>query len=82
MLSSVINSKLAIAINIQIIKAFVKLREMALTHSELADQLKSLESAFINYAKQNNADVEEIFKQLGYLHDITKPKEIGFKVDN
>jgi len=82
MLSSILNSDRAIAINVQVVKAFVNLREMALTHSELAKQIHGLESAFINYAKQNNADVEELFKHIGYLHDITKPKEIGFKLDD
>jgi len=82
MLSSVLSSKQAIAVNIQIIKTFVKLKEVALTHAELSKQLKTLETAFITYAKQNNADVEELYKQLGYLHDITKPKEIGFKTES
>jgi len=81
MLSSILNSEQAITANIQIIKAFVKLREMALTHKDLFQKIDEIERTLINYARQNNADMEEIFKQLGYLHDITKPKQIGFKVD-
>ena len=82
MLASILNSERAIVINVQIVKAFIKLREMALTHAEFSKQLKELEATFINYAKQNNADVEEIFQQLAYLHDITKPKQIGFKTED
>lgn len=39
-LASVINSEKAIEINIQIVKAFVLLRQYALKHEELAKQLK------------------------------------------
>jgi phage regulator Rha-like protein len=78
MLASVLNSDRAIAINVQVVKAFVKLREMALTNAEFSKQLKELESTFINYAKQNNADIGEIFQQLEYLTEITKPNQIGF----
>jgi hypothetical protein len=82
MLSSVLKSERAIVVNVQIMRTFVKLREMVLTHAELSKQLKELESTFISYAKQNNADVEEVFRQLAYLHDITKPNQIGFKTEN
>ncbi len=81
MLASVLNSERAIAINVQIVKAFVKLREMALTHKDLYKKMVELERVLINYAKENNADIAEIFKQLEYLHDITKPKKIGFKIN-
>lgn len=43
MLSSVLNSDRAIAVNIAIMRAFVKLREILSTHKELAWQLKELE---------------------------------------
>jgi len=84
MLSSVLNSEKAIAINIQIIKAFVKLREIALTHKELAGRLDELEKSFINYTKENNIDIEEILLQLKYLTEITQTRQIeqiGFKIE-
>ena len=76
MLSNLLNSKKAVAVSIQIVRAFVKLREMALTHAEFSKQLKEIELTFINYAKQNNADVEEIFQQLEYLTERTNPNQI------
>jgi len=85
MLSSVLNSEKAIAINIQIIKAFVKLREIALTHKELSGRLDELEKSFINYTKENNIDIEEILLQLKYLTEITQTKQtgqIGFNTEN
>ena len=43
MLSSVLNSKRAIQVNIAIMRAFVKLKEVLSTHKELAYKLQSLE---------------------------------------
>lgn len=79
MLSSVLNSKKAIAINIQIMQAFVKLREMALVHKDLTQRLDEMEHRFIQYARDMNINIEDIYKQLNYLTDITKPSQVGFK---
>lgn len=79
MLSSVLNSKRAIALNIQIIRIFNKLRNLALEHKDLKDELTELKNTFIKYAKDNNLELEEIYKQLDYLKDVTKPVKIGFK---
>jgi len=46
MLSSVLHSKRAIRVNIQIMRAFVKLREMILSHKELAKKLEALEKRY------------------------------------
>jgi len=43
MLSSVLKSKRAIEVNIAIMRAFVRLREMLATHKELALKLSDLE---------------------------------------
>lgn len=43
MLASVLRSSKAIEVNIQIVRAFVYLRQYALTYKELADRLKKLE---------------------------------------
>ena len=43
MLSSVLRSKRAIAVNIAIMRAFVKIREILMTHKELAAQFRELE---------------------------------------
>jgi len=79
MLSSVLKSKRAVAINIQIVRIFNKLRNMAIEHKDLRDELTELKNTFIKYARENNLELEEIYKQLDYLKDITKPVKIGFK---
>lgn len=78
MLSSVLNSKQAIAVNIQIMRVFVQVKQFALTNKELTIRLDELEHKFIQYAKEMNIDIEDICKQLNYLTDITKPTKVGF----
>src|SRR4030066_550364 len=46
MLSSVLNSERAVQVNIAIMRAFVKLREMLSTNKELAKRLDELESKY------------------------------------
>jgi len=46
MLSSVLNSKRAIQVNIQIMRAFTKIREWLATHRDLQEKIKKLERKF------------------------------------
>ena len=46
MLSSVLNSKCAIRVNIQIIRAFTKLRKTLLTHSKLRRRIEVMEKKY------------------------------------
>jgi phage regulator Rha-like protein len=46
MLSSILNSKRAIHVNIQIMRAFTKLREFLATHHDLQQKIKRLERKF------------------------------------
>ena len=73
MLSSVLNSKRAILVNIQIMRAFTRLREMLLTHKDLKRKIEVMEK---KYDQQFKA-VFETIKQL--LISPEKPKKkIGF----
>jgi len=57
MLSSILNSDVAIEVNIRIIRVFTKLREYTLTHKEILLQLSKLEKE----VKGNSKDIENIF---------------------
>ena len=46
MLSSVLNSERAVQVNIEIMRTFVKLRQLIASHEELAQQLRELESRY------------------------------------
>jgi len=52
MLSSVLNNPLAIQVNVQIMRAFVPLRELMLTHRDLSRKLKELEKKYLKHEKQ------------------------------
>ena len=79
MLSSVLNSHRAIQVNIQIMRAFVKLRKLMVSHKDLAQKVSKLERRF----NQHDKDILVIFEALKRL--MSPPKEpIGFhpkKVD-
>ncbi len=75
MLSSVLNSDRAIQVNIQIMRAFTRLRQMLSTHEELKRKIEAMES---KYDRQFRV-VFEAIKQLIDTDD--KPKrKIGFEV--
>ncbi len=74
MLSSVLNSERAIQVNIQIMRAFTKLRQMILSHDDLRKKIEAMES---KYDKQFKI-VFDAMKEL--LATESKPKKkIGFK---
>ncbi len=58
MLSSVLNSKKAIEINISIIRAFVIMRQFNLSYAELKNRIEEIENQF-----------PDIYKALNYLVD-------------
>lgn len=77
MLSSVLNSKKAIQVNIQIIKTFIKLREMIATNRELRIKIEQMEKKYNKYfraifetIKSLSADKKE--------QDKIVPNKIGF----
>jgi hypothetical protein len=74
MLSSVLNSERAILVNIEIMRAFVKLRQMLASNTELARRLDELES---KYDKQFSV-VFDAIRQL-MSAPVRKRKEIGFR---
>jgi hypothetical protein len=79
MLSSVLRSESAVQVNIMIMRAFVKLREILSTHKELAQKLKELELKIETHDEQITAIFEAI-NQL--LAPPEKPKKkIGFTVE-
>lgn len=79
MLSSVLKSKRAIDINVQIMRTFVQIRKLAVEHRDLQEQITELKQYFIQYAKDNNEELDRINEAINLLLDRTKPAQIGFK---
>ncbi len=63
MLSSVLNSERAVQVNIVIMRAFVKLREILVTNKELAHRLKELEGKF----EKHDTEIVMIFDAIREL---------------
>ena len=77
MLSTVLSSERAIQVNIAIMRAFVKLREILSTHKDLAHKLKELEGKI----EKHDGEIGAIFDAIRQL--MTPPPEkpkprIGF----
>jgi len=66
MLSSVLKSSRAVQVNIQIMRAFVKLRQLLNTHKELAHKLEALE-------KKYDAQFKSVFDAIKML--MTPPQD-------
>lgn len=78
MLSGVLNSDRAIQVNITIMRAFVKLRQILATHKDLAYKLNELEIRI----EKHDTDIQSIFAAIRQLMapPPEKPKRIiGFK---
>jgi hypothetical protein len=77
MLSSVLASKRAVALNILIIRAFVRLREYLATHKDFARKLEDIERT----QHEHSAHIEQIY---GYIQRLLEPpsedakRRIGF----
>jgi hypothetical protein len=74
MLASILNSQRAINVNIQIIRTFVKIRELLATNEVMQRKMIEME-------KKYDGKIKEIFDMIGFLlEDKIKPKrQIGFK---
>lgn len=79
MLSGVLNSRRAIQVNIFIMRAFVKLRELLLSHKDLAIKIDSLERKYANHDKK----IKEIFSAIHQLLQPPRDKRViaGFSME-
>ena len=78
MLSSVLRSKRAIEVNIAIMRAFVQLRKMMLSHENLAGKLAELE----NRLEDHDEQIQAIFEAIRQLIESPEKsaRKIGFEV--
>lgn len=78
MLSGVLNSERAVEVNIEIMRAFVRLREMLLNHKDLAHKLDALERKF----ESHDVHIRSLFEAIRQLMTPPEPnkRKIGFLV--
>ena len=83
MLSSVLGSNRAVAVNIQIMRAFVRMREMLITSKELAQKLDQLEARLEKKLTSHDEAIAAILSAIRELMNPTPPRRrgIGFTAD-
>ncbi|MBI5057562.1 MAG: ORF6N domain-containing protein [Nitrospirae bacterium] len=76
MLANVLNSPISVQASIQVVRAFVKLRQLLSTHKELAHKLIELERKIENH----DEEIHTIFEAIRQLMAPPEPnkKKIGF----
>ena len=72
--------KMVIFPQTQIIDTFVQMRQWALDNKELTKRVADIENYLMNYAKDNNKEIEKIYEAIDLLMDRTKPRKIGFGI--
>jgi hypothetical protein len=77
MLSSVLNSDRAIEVNIAIVRAFVRLREILSTHKDLARKLDALERKLAEHDNKFTI-VFDAIRQMMEPSPVAKKRRIGF----
>ena len=90
MLANVLRSKKATVISIQIVEAFVKLRDYALTYFDTNEQVVELHRLLMLHIKntdnklsEHDEAINQIIQALNNLvEQPQKSKKIGFKTDN
>jgi len=86
MLSTVLHSRRAIEVNIQIMRAFVQLREMLMTHADLARKLEALEKKYdrqfrvvFDSIRALMADPQKQKRRIGFT---AKESRAAYKIKN
>jgi hypothetical protein len=82
MLSGVLHSDRAIAVNIEIMRAFVELRRVTSSYAALKERLDELERDMTTRLNQHDEQIEQIFEA---LHQLISPPQrprhpVGFRV--
>lgn len=88
MLSSVLNSKQAIQVNIQIIRVFTKLRQLLTDNTEIRLEIAEIKNMLAKHASMHvnqNKNLEVVFQYLDKLQEKSdavpaERKSIGYKV--
>lgn len=82
MLASILNSPKAIEVNIAIVRAFVFIRQYALSHQDLTDKLRKLEARYKRKFKDISAAIQFLLQRDQLVTNQQERKRIGFKTEN
>jgi hypothetical protein len=84
MLASILNSDRAIAVNIQIVRIFTKVREMLSTHKDVLEKLDKMEREMLKQNQRSatlEKEIQLIFQTIKQLLDppLHERRKIGYK---
>lgn len=79
MLSGILNSEKAIDVNIAIMRAFVFIRQYALSHKDLTEKLKKLETKYNKQFKDVYEAINYLLKKENSESEQKERKRIGYK---
>ena len=83
MLSSVLNSKRAVQMNIVIIRAFVRMRELMASHKDLARRIGDLEARQKSYGRtleRHDTVLVAVIRDIQKLKNPPVTRAIGFRI--
>lgn len=78
MLSSVLRSERAVLVNVEIMRAFVRLRRLLITHADLARKLEELEKKYDSQFRV----VFDAIRELMTPAETAEKRRIGFRADD
>lgn len=84
MLASVLRSKRAIQISIEVVKAFVRLRKVLASHKDIAGQLAELRSFILKSTNKTDREFNKVWKAIEELSKTTgneSTEVIGFNIE-
>ncbi|MDH5596760.1 MAG: ORF6N domain-containing protein [Candidatus Peregrinibacteria bacterium] len=83
MLSGLLRSPQAVAVNIEIMRAFVRMRQMLRSQDKLGAEMETLKSFVLKNSQQNTAEFKRVWKA---IDELSKPPEnyrkIGFNLES
>jgi chaperonin cofactor prefoldin len=74
MAATVLNSPRAVEMSVYVVRAFVKLREVLASNTELARKLEALEKSVATLDARTRKQFEEVYKAIRALMTPTAPK--------
>jgi hypothetical protein len=87
MLSTVLGSPRAIAVNIEIMRTFVRVRALAATHGDLAKRLAELEEktealamSHDTFSRNTRNQLKQVFRCIARTHDAARSAQAAYRV--
>jgi hypothetical protein len=79
MLSSVLSSKRAIAVNIEIMRVYTKMRDLVMSHQDLFIELEDIKKSISSHDERINVVFDYLTKFVAQEDEKTPIRKVGFK---